>query len=49
MLRLTDQAGADSISKRDINHLRDGLEQQRRDKILEEQFHNPLPGYPFYW
>ncbi|CRL22669.1 Aromatic-ring hydroxylase-like [Penicillium camemberti] len=38
-----------SFKQRHTNHLRNGPEQQQRDKILEEQFQEPLPGYPFYW
>lgn len=31
------------------NHLPDGPEQEDRDKLLQEQFDDPQPGYPFYW
>ncbi|KAB5540244.1 hypothetical protein GE09DRAFT_252781 [Coniochaeta sp. 2T2.1] len=38
-----------SMRQRYNNHLPDGDEQSRRDKICLEQFEEPQPGYPFYW
>ncbi|RVX74753.1 hypothetical protein B0A52_01030 [Exophiala mesophila] len=38
-----------SLKQRYWNHLPDGPEQEDRDKLLQEQFDEPQPGYPFYW
>ncbi|KAF2008783.1 FAD/NAD(P)-binding domain-containing protein [Aaosphaeria arxii CBS 175.79] len=38
-----------SMRQRQYNHLPDGSEQQHRDRLMNEQMAEPLPGYPFYW